>query len=268
LNGFFVMKLKHHRNFEGVGTFLWKSEALQASGTDVMIFKIFSPKNSAKKLPFLTQNKAKLCKILIITLVFEKNANFFAENWQKSQKIVIITSTPGRRQTLVHTYTHTNLVECMITTFVCTCANLFSFFVNSSMEEKKKTFWTRFGKKFGSVAWKRYFGFFTDVGCFVKIPLLCVPTYNWYTYGRNQLNLKTLQDYIFLVLVLYIYLYSRAWYNIPKREKSTKWPQHLPNDHIIYQMTITSNNWPQNIPNWYSKWPYKYQTDVKYSKWL
>jgi hypothetical protein len=32
---------------------------------------------------------------LIITLVFEKNANFFAENWEKSQKIVVITSTPG-----------------------------------------------------------------------------------------------------------------------------------------------------------------------------
>jgi hypothetical protein len=28
-------------------------------------------------------------------LVFKKNANFFAENWQKWQKIVIITSTPG-----------------------------------------------------------------------------------------------------------------------------------------------------------------------------
>jgi hypothetical protein len=27
-------------------------------------------------------------------LVFENNANFFAENWQNSQKIVIITSTP------------------------------------------------------------------------------------------------------------------------------------------------------------------------------
>jgi hypothetical protein len=27
-------------------------------------------------------------------LVFEKNANFFAENCQKSKKIVIITSTP------------------------------------------------------------------------------------------------------------------------------------------------------------------------------
>jgi hypothetical protein len=36
-----------------------------------MIFKLFFlPKN-------LTQYKAKLCKILIITLVFEKNDNFF-----------------------------------------------------------------------------------------------------------------------------------------------------------------------------------------------
>jgi hypothetical protein len=42
----------------------------------------------------LTQNKAKIYKILIITLVFEKNANFFSENCQKSQKIVIITLTP------------------------------------------------------------------------------------------------------------------------------------------------------------------------------
>jgi hypothetical protein len=55
-----------------------------------MILNIF-----AKKLAFFTQNKAKFCKILIITLVFEKNANFFAENCRKWQKIVIITSTPG-----------------------------------------------------------------------------------------------------------------------------------------------------------------------------
>jgi hypothetical protein len=47
-----------------------------APGADVMIFKIFSPKNSAKKLTFLTQNKAKICKILIITLVFEKTPIF------------------------------------------------------------------------------------------------------------------------------------------------------------------------------------------------
>jgi hypothetical protein len=33
-------------------------------------------KKSAKNLAFLTKNKTKLCKILIITLVFEKNAIF------------------------------------------------------------------------------------------------------------------------------------------------------------------------------------------------
>jgi hypothetical protein len=31
-------------------------------------------------------------KTLIRTLLFKKNANFFTENWRKSQKIVIITS--------------------------------------------------------------------------------------------------------------------------------------------------------------------------------
>jgi hypothetical protein len=31
-------------------------------------------------------------------LVFDKNANFFAENWEKSPKIVIITSTPGMKK--------------------------------------------------------------------------------------------------------------------------------------------------------------------------
>jgi hypothetical protein len=64
-------------------------------GPMLWFLKIFSPKNSAKKLAFLTQNKGKLFKILIITLVFEKNANFFAKNCRKSQKIVIITSTPA-----------------------------------------------------------------------------------------------------------------------------------------------------------------------------
>jgi phosphoserine phosphatase len=59
-----------------------------------MIFKIFSPKKISKKMAFLTQNKAKFRKKIIIALVIEKNANFFAEKWQKSQKIVIITSAP------------------------------------------------------------------------------------------------------------------------------------------------------------------------------
>jgi hypothetical protein len=43
------------------------------------------------RMAFMTKNKAKLCKILIKTLFFEKNANFFAENGQKLQKIVVIT---------------------------------------------------------------------------------------------------------------------------------------------------------------------------------
>jgi hypothetical protein len=69
---------------------------LTAQGPTLCFLKIFSPKNS-EKIGVLTQNKAKICKILIITLVFEKNANFIpAKNWQKSQKIVIITSTPGQ----------------------------------------------------------------------------------------------------------------------------------------------------------------------------
>jgi hypothetical protein len=58
--------------------------------------KYFRRKNLAKKMAFLTKNKAKQCKILIITLGFEKNANLFAKNCRKSQKIGIITSTPGR----------------------------------------------------------------------------------------------------------------------------------------------------------------------------
>jgi hypothetical protein len=45
-----------------------------------MIFQIFSPKNSAKKLAFLTQNKAELCKILII---FEKKRQFFRRKLSK-----------------------------------------------------------------------------------------------------------------------------------------------------------------------------------------
>jgi hypothetical protein len=46
---------------------------------------------------FLLKLLLVFAKKLTITLVFEKNANCFAENWQKSQKIMIITSAPGCR---------------------------------------------------------------------------------------------------------------------------------------------------------------------------
>jgi hypothetical protein len=44
-------------------------------------------------MAFLSQNNAKLCKNLIIILVFEKNA-IFCRKLAKIGKIVIITSTP------------------------------------------------------------------------------------------------------------------------------------------------------------------------------
>jgi hypothetical protein len=47
---------------------------------------------------FLTKTTVSFCKKLITTLVFEKKRHFFAENWQKSQKIVITTSIPGNWQ--------------------------------------------------------------------------------------------------------------------------------------------------------------------------
>jgi hypothetical protein len=47
---------------------------------------------------FLTQTTASL--LLIKILVFEENANFFAENRQKSKKIVIITLTPDRSRVI------------------------------------------------------------------------------------------------------------------------------------------------------------------------
>jgi hypothetical protein len=57
-----------------------------------MILKKIFAKKLAKKLAFLTQNNVIFLNLII---TFEKNVNFFAENCQKSQKIVIITSTPG-----------------------------------------------------------------------------------------------------------------------------------------------------------------------------
>jgi hypothetical protein len=59
-----------------------------------MILKIFLPKNLAKILAFFAQTTASFRMNFIIALVFEKNAIFFAENCQKSPKIVIVTSTP------------------------------------------------------------------------------------------------------------------------------------------------------------------------------
>jgi hypothetical protein len=43
---------------------IWHLATEMQPGTDVMIFKIFFSEKIAKKLAFLTHNKAKLCKFL------------------------------------------------------------------------------------------------------------------------------------------------------------------------------------------------------------
>jgi hypothetical protein len=65
-----------------------------------MIFLNIFAEKIGKKLAFVTQNKAKSFEKLIITLVFEKNANFVAKNCRKSQKIVINNIGPGTNQKL------------------------------------------------------------------------------------------------------------------------------------------------------------------------
>jgi hypothetical protein len=62
----------------------------------MIFFYIFAEK-FGEKIAFFAQITASFCKNFIITLVAEKNANFFAENWQKLPKIVIITSTPDSK---------------------------------------------------------------------------------------------------------------------------------------------------------------------------
>jgi hypothetical protein len=64
-------------------------------GTDVMIFKIFLPKNLAKIFAFFAQTTVSFCKNCYHNIGFWEKRQFFAENWKKSPKIVIITSTPG-----------------------------------------------------------------------------------------------------------------------------------------------------------------------------
>jgi hypothetical protein len=56
-------------------------------GTDIMIIKIFCRKIQQKIMAFLTQNKAKLCKILIITLVLRKTPIFLPKSVENRRKL-------------------------------------------------------------------------------------------------------------------------------------------------------------------------------------
>jgi hypothetical protein len=59
--------------------------------------------------PFLLKTNYE--KNLIITLVFEKNAIFSAENFRESQKIVIIASTPGTDVMIFEIFSPKNLAK-------------------------------------------------------------------------------------------------------------------------------------------------------------
>jgi hypothetical protein len=62
----------------------------ETPGTDVMIFfKYF--RKIGEKIGVFDSKQSRIKKILIIILVYEKTAKFFAENCWKSQKIVIIS---------------------------------------------------------------------------------------------------------------------------------------------------------------------------------
>jgi hypothetical protein len=102
-----VHRLQHGGHAADVGVDLRVGQEVgrlrgQEQGPMLWFFKnIFE--NMAKN-GVLTRNKATLCKHLIVSLVFEKNANCFAENCRKSQKILIITSTPGIGSVVVRSF--------------------------------------------------------------------------------------------------------------------------------------------------------------------
>jgi hypothetical protein len=62
---------------------IWTRNPTNLLGPMLWSFKYFRWKIRRKNLAFLTQSKSKIYKILTITLVFEKNANFFRRKLTK-----------------------------------------------------------------------------------------------------------------------------------------------------------------------------------------
>jgi hypothetical protein len=71
-------------------------KALAYNNAGVVAVNLKKSKDWLKVTNNLLKTKLNYVKILSLTLVFVKNANFFAENVEKSLKMVIMTSTPGR----------------------------------------------------------------------------------------------------------------------------------------------------------------------------
>jgi hypothetical protein len=127
----------------------WKShhywntevETIWKKGPMLWFQKHFCPKKLAK-MAFLTQNKAKILKKnWSLHCFFLEKRLVFAENWQKSQKIVIITSTPSensstylslsRRQT--HYNYHTYFKHSFLRTLPCPHRQAFCTLTSSKL---------------------------------------------------------------------------------------------------------------------------------------
>jgi hypothetical protein len=117
-----------------------------------MIFNKFGEKFSENIGVFCSNYcTANFCKNLILTLVFEKNANFFTENWQKSHKIVIITSIPGFTFFIKNFKCQINFTHCFAPTYVhvykCTCVHLYSNDMLVQMTDWSILFRTQYTKR-------------------------------------------------------------------------------------------------------------------------
>jgi hypothetical protein len=85
-------------------------ETLAELGPMLWFFKYFRQKIQRKNCHFWLKTKLNYAKFYH-NIGFLRKTLFFAENWQKSQKIVIITSTPGdeRKGHLARTSSVTSL---------------------------------------------------------------------------------------------------------------------------------------------------------------
>jgi hypothetical protein len=74
---------------------LWKSFCTLQSVKQMHSKKPHSNNENFTYLAFFAHNPSNVHKKLIITLVLRKTPNFFAENWRKTPKIVLIALTAG-----------------------------------------------------------------------------------------------------------------------------------------------------------------------------
>jgi hypothetical protein len=83
-----IWRAKHRKkSLQKCERFCHTHRSTHFPGPMLWFLKFFRRKIQRNKLAFLTQNKANLCKILIITLIFEKNAIFSPKIVENRRKL-------------------------------------------------------------------------------------------------------------------------------------------------------------------------------------